>query len=88
MSYLYALRANILNEVETNNGRIDAVLFCDKYIYIIEFKLNQKPGKAIEQIKEKKYFEKYLKDKREIYLLGINFSSQEKNIVEYKEEKL
>ena len=45
-------------EVKTNKGRIDAVII-DKNIYIFEFKFNGDKNKALSQIKEKKYFEKY-----------------------------
>ena len=51
---------NIDCEVETNIGRIDAVIKTDDYIYIIEFKANTTERKAIKQIIEKKYYEKYL----------------------------
>jgi len=41
---------------------------------------------ALEQIKEKKYYEKY-KDKR-VIMVGICFSEEERNIVEFEYEKL
>ena len=62
--------ADIQVEVLTDKGRIDGVLEFDDKIYIIEFKV----GKAIEgikQIKERKYFEKYLNHKKEIILLSV-----------------
>ena len=86
-SYLYVFKANILLEDSTNKGRIDAVLKTKNYIYIIEFKLNQSSDLAIRQI-IKKYHEKYLDDGREIHLLGINFSTKERNIKDWKLEKI
>ncbi len=82
------LEADIIAEAPTNKGRIDCVLKCPGLIYIIEFKFDQSADKAIEQIKEKKYYEPYLKDRKPLHLLGINFSTEEKNIVEWKEETL
>ena len=41
---------------------------------------------ALKQIKEKKYYEKYEKKGNTIHLLGINFSSKERNITDWKEE--
>ena len=38
---------------------------------------------ALKQIKEKKYCEKYLGKRKEIYLLGIEFSKVEKNICSF-----
>lgn len=80
------LEADILPEVPTNKGRIDCVLRCPNDIYIIEFKFNQSADDAIAQIKSRKYYEPYLKERKAIHLLGINFSTEEKNIIEWKDE--
>lgn len=82
------LEADIIPEAATNKGRIDCVLRCPELTYVIEFKFDQSADEAIEQIKEKKYYEPYIKDRKPIHLLGINFSREEKNIVEWKEEIL
>ena len=74
-------------EIETINGRIDAVVKTDDNIYIIEFKVNLSADKAIQQIKDKKYALKYANDKRNIYLLGINFDTYKKEIENWKMEK-
>ncbi len=71
-------------EVATNTGRIDAMIKTEKFIYIIEFKLQTAASKALEQIKTKKYFEQYQQDRRPITLVGITFSGQEKNISDFK----
>ena len=84
LSMLHLMGANIIGEVTTNIGRIDAVLTTSDDIYIIEFKFNQSADKAIEQIKENKYYEPYLDSNKKIHLLGINFSTQDKNIVDWK----
>ena len=88
LSMLTLMGAEIVAEEPTNLGRIDAVITCPKYIYIIEFKFNQSAAVAIEQIRQTRYFEKYLNAGKEIHLLGINFSTDQKNIVEYKDEVL
>jgi hypothetical protein len=67
-------------EIATNIGRIDAVIMTEKFLYILEFKLNGDAQKAIEQIKTKKYFEQYQDDLRPISLIGISFDTKEKNI--------
>jgi hypothetical protein len=56
-------------------------------IYIIEFKVDDNGG-ALKQIKEKNYHQKYLARGKTIYLLGIDFSSEEKNISGFEWEKL
>ncbi|MEA3385596.1 MAG: AAA family ATPase [Thermodesulfobacteriota bacterium] len=72
-------------EVKTNKGRIDAVII-DKDIYIFEFKFNGDKNKALIQIKEKKYFEKYQGTDKEIYLFGVDFA--DRNVGEWIVEKI
>ncbi len=78
----------IKSEILTSKGRIDALIETRGRYYIIEFKCNQSSDKAIEQIKEKKYYEPYKNRGKEIILIGINFSTEEKNISDYKVEVL
>lgn len=76
-------------EEKTNIGRMDiSVKVKDDLYYIIELKLDESAEKALKQIKEKRYYEKYEKKGNTIHLLGINFSSKERNITEWKEEVL
>ncbi len=73
-------------EVKTNKGRMDAVVETPDYIYIIEFKVDQSAEVAIEQIKEKEYYQKYLLDEKELILLGVNFDSKTGNINDWISE--
>jgi len=77
---------NIDSEVETNIGRIDAVVETNRFIYLMEFKLKNSHI-ALNQIKKRKYFQKYLGFNKEIILVGVSFDSKEKNICEYIAEK-
>ena len=72
-------------EIKTNKGRIDAVII-DKDICIFEFKFNGDKDKALNQIKEKKYFEKYQGTDKEIYLFGVEFT--DRNVGEWVVEKI
>ncbi|MBW2740432.1 MAG: AAA family ATPase, partial [Deltaproteobacteria bacterium] len=72
-------------EVKTNKGRIDAVII-DKDIYIFEFKFNGDKDQALNQIRDKKYFEKYQGVGKEIYLFGVEFT--DRNIGNWVIEKL
>lgn len=71
---------NTCAEKETSEGRIDCVVECPDYIYIIEFKLNGSAQAALQQIKEKGYAKPYAADSRKIIALGINFSSEKGTI--------
>ena len=76
-------------EDKTSLGRADIAITVRRgLVYIIELKLDRSAEEALKQIKEKKYYEKYAKDGAVIHLLGINFSSKERNITEWKEEVL
>lgn len=68
-------------EVETNRGRIDAVIKCPDEIYVIEMKLDQPPEAALAQIESMGYAEQYRDDGRRVTLLGISFSSDKRSVV-------
>jgi len=76
----------IIAEDVTNDGRIDLSVFIDDKVYIFEFKVDQKG--ALEQIKSKKYHEKYRANSDEVYLIGVEFDSVDRNIVGYAWERV
>jgi len=88
-AYIASIGLEIIPEDITNLGRMDLTIKTpDDKIYILEFKLTEKAtGEALKQIKEKRYYEKYSNHK-EIYLVGIEFSREERNIVGYEWEKI
>ena len=76
-------------EDKTSLGRADiAITVRSGLVYIIELKLDESADEALNQIKDRKYYEKYARKGVVIHLLGINFSSKERNITEWKEEVL
>ena len=79
--------AEVRCEDITNTGRIDAVLETGNKIYIMEFKLGSE-NEALKQIKEMKYYEKYLAEGKEIVLLGVGFDLKQRNIGNYLTETL
>ncbi len=83
--YLQSLGFEIVGEDVTNLGRIDLTLKMPNAIYIIEFKVDG--GDALKQLKEKKYFEKYISHGKPIYLIGIEFDSKDRNVKNVKWEK-
>jgi hypothetical protein len=70
-------------EVNTNKGRMDAVLFTDSHIYIFEFKLDKPAAAAIEQIKQRGYSQRFADDKRKITMIGAAFTSETGEIKEH-----
>lgn len=67
---------NTYVEKETSQGRIDCVLECPRYVYIFEFKLNSTAAIALKQIEERGYALPYASDSRQLYKVGISFSSE------------
>ena len=71
---------NTVAEKETSEGRIDCVVECPNFIYIIEFKLNGSAEAALSQIEDKGYAKPYAADSRRLIAIGINFSSEKGTI--------
>ena len=67
-------------EYHTNDGRIDLVLQTEKFIYIMEFKLNGTAEEALQQINNKRYALPFEADGRKLFKIGINFSEKTRNI--------
>lgn len=67
-------------ERHTSDGRIDLVLQTDKFIYIMEFKLEGTAEEALAQINEKRYALPFEMDTRRLFKIGVNFSSKTRNI--------
>jgi len=83
-AYLKSLGVDVIGEDVTNKGRIDITLKMPRSIFIFEFKIDEKG--SLQQIKNKKYHEKYLSLNKPIYLVGIEFSSSERNLVKVEWE--
>ena len=71
-------------EVKTNIGRIDMVVSTDTFVYIFEFKIDSSAEEALNQINDRKYFQKYLDQKKALVLIGVNFDTQKRNISDWK----
>jgi len=83
-----ALGLTSIPEDPTNKGKMDLTVIMDSAIYIFEFKMKTNPQNALQQIKSQKYYEKYLSHNKEIYLVGIDFDEDQKNISTFEYENL
>ena len=68
----------------TNRWRIDFTISYMWYMIIIELKVEKTWWKALDQIKERNYAEKYLSQNKKIILLWIDFNEEDKNISSYE----
>ncbi len=73
----------VQSEVTTSDGRADCVVETDKHIYILEFKLDESARAALEQIRQKKYYQAWWLKGKPVKGLGVNFSSQTRNIEDW-----
>jgi len=83
-AFLSSLGFEVRTEDHTNFGRIDMTMIGPDGIFILEFKVDKPDESAIYQIENKKYYEKYLSENKKIYLIGIYFDSEKRNIVGFE----
>ncbi|MEA3309732.1 MAG: AAA family ATPase [Chloroflexota bacterium] len=76
------------SSVLTSRGRIDLVVTCPDRVYIIEFKCDQSADVALRQIHAQGYPEQYRRQGKELLLLGLNFSTEERNLAMWKIERI
>ena len=72
-SIFMLLGISITAESRTNNGRIDAVATNENFVFVFEFKLNKTDEIALQQIRERDYFRRYMDSGKKIMLIGVNF---------------
>ncbi len=79
------LGASIEAESCTNQGRIDAYIRTATTVFIFEFKLNKTARKAVSQIVDRRYYEKFQGCGLPIRLVGVNFNSSKGRIDSWME---
>ena len=77
------LGIDLVSEVYSAHGRLDVAVKTATHVYVIEFKLDSTPQKALDQIIDQHYLLPFELDPRKKVAIGINFSSVEKNISAY-----
>jgi hypothetical protein len=84
-SYFAALGFEIILEDVTNHGRIDMTVKFNDNVYLFEFKVVElvPEGKALQQLLDKNYAQKYQALNQPIHLIGVEFSKQTRTVVEF-----
>ncbi|CAM3951762.1 ATP-binding protein [Vreelandella rituensis] len=87
-SHFAALGLDIVVEDASNVGKIDMSVDFNGHLYLFEFKVvEQVPeGKALQQIKDKGYAEKYQAQGKPIHLIGVEFSREQRQVVAFAHE--
>ncbi|MFK7949706.1 MAG: AAA family ATPase [Saprospiraceae bacterium] len=73
-------------EVQHNKGRVDLIAEVENFIYLMEFKLDGTSTNAIEQIKSREYAATYQSATKKVFLVGVNFSNEDRNVEDYEVE--
>jgi len=89
-AYFMGLGYQAIAEDVTSQGRIDLTVILDESIVIIEFKLTTHgdASSALEQIKTRGYSDKYRSHEKAIYLVGLSFDPQKRNVEECRVEQV
>ncbi len=87
-SHFAALGLDIRCEDITNKGRIDMTVLFNGHVYLFEFKVveDAPQGRALQQIKDKAYADKYRARGEPIHLIGVEFSREERSVVGFEVE--
>ena len=71
---------NVGGEVKTSKGRIDLTVETATDAYVIEVKRDSTPMKAIEQIRDKSYTDRFRLSGKPITLIGLAFSTKKRAV--------
>ncbi len=89
-TYFSALGLDLIAEDITSQGRIDLTVKVPGLIYLFEFKVKghcSDDNQALKQLIEKKYHEKYSGSADTIFLIGIEFDPETRNITSFDWQK-
>lgn len=89
-SHFAALGIEVRLEDATNQGRIDMAVCFEGHVYLFEFKVVElvPEGKALQQLQDRGYAEKYRARGEPIHLIGVEFSKDSRNIVAFDVQAL
>ena len=74
-------------EEECAHGRADVVITLPSVVYVMELKFDGSADAALRQIDEKGYLIPYTADGKRLVKVGVNYSSEERTITEWRIEE-
>ena len=89
-AYFASLGLDITTEESSNAGRLDMAIRFDDQVWLFEFKVVElaPEGRALQQIKDRGYADKYRGDGLPIHLIGVEFSREQRGLVGFEVEHL
>ncbi len=87
--YFLGAGVDARTEESTSEGRIDLAVVGKERVYLFEFKVveDDAKGTALAQIKEKNYADKYRGSGVPIHLVGVEFSRETRNLINFEYER-
>ena len=88
-SYFAGLGLDIRVEDSSNHGRLDMAVLFNGTVYLFEFKVVEmaSAGAAMAQLQERRYADKYRALGQPIYLIGVEFSKDTRNVAAFDVER-
>ena len=84
---VFSLIGGFINvEEESSHGRADVVITLPSVVYVMELKFDGSADAALRQIDEKGYLIPYTADGKRLVKVGVNYSSEERTITEWRIE--
>ena len=85
-SYFAALGYDITVEESSSHGRLDMAVRAAGHTYLFEFKVAEMAasGSALDQLRERRYADKYRARGQPIHLVGVEFSRATRNITAFE----
>ena len=85
-SFLGGSGLDVRAEDSSAAGRLDAAVLLDDVAYLFELKVAERAsaGAALAQLRKRGYAEKYRRPGRAVHLVGVHFSEETRNIVEFE----
>ena len=89
-SYFASLGMDVRVEDSSSHGRTDMAVLFNSHVYLFEFKVVElaSAGAALAQLQERRYADKYRALGQPIYLIGVEFSKDERNVAAFDVERV
>jgi hypothetical protein len=89
-AYFASLGLDIVVEESSNAGRLDMAVRFNGQVYLFEFKVVEltPEGRALQQIKDRGYADKYAAAGQPIHLIGVEFSRERRTLAGFEVESL
>jgi hypothetical protein len=87
-AYFAALGLDIVLEDASRLGRLDMAVRFNAQVYLFEFKVVElePEGAALQQIKDRRYADKYQATGQPIHQIGVEFSREQRSVVRFEVE--